>query len=1211
MRMHHSLKALIPLTLALALPRPGQSQSFNPVPLTQQSYTYSIVVPAATVQPVPYCVNGFVGSGQNFNDNTLYEEGLETPIPGATYYNSGVPIHNTVFTNVNDSNMTFLMPPTYTANDDLMIVNGGFGYITSGTFTLNTPTTAPSLALLDTGGANGCTVNWTVTYQDGIQQTGSLSVSDWFNGGSTVAWGCNGREDSGGDLNNNNGSAANNQVPYLYADVIQGLSTASPIVSIAFSYSSGGGVDNFFAVSASTDGVHYTPAPVTGFNNSTIIPNTLPFPVTATMDSGTNLANPGNTWFESGYYAGGSSGLPPSGSTFSSYSQPGHTYEMGNYSTNDAILIDTNHLSANVTPVTPSAYYGLSFLTAGANIGGSAMTNLCIIQHADGVNETNLFYGYDWFNTSRPGSIAWQSNGRLFLNSRSLNNINNNGLPYLFESYFILNDYTSPVTNIIVRYFTAPSANSTTYVMAVSGADSGIAPLILAGPSPTNQILLAGQTATLSVEVDGTAPITNSWLIESNGVYVPLSNGVQPDGSIVYGAGTEDLIISNVTAVDSTNFEYVASNADGSQTGTATVEVFAPGTSLTWDANVGSGSWDTGSTPDWTNLITASISVFNTGNEVLFDDTPNVATSVDVNGIVSPYSITVNSSTNDFTITGVGSITGPGSLLKEGTSSLVINCSGGLSGSVNIQGGSVDANNNFFSGVSSITVTNNSTLDFGGSGFRSITPVTVSGSGLNGEGALYNSDDNYPSELVNITLSGNTYFSGAKRWDLASGSILSGPYYVTMDWSHDSDNQYAQWNSVTIGSNVAGIIVTNSQAASVGCNLGLTGMDSSFKNPTTVLTMNTNCSLIFYGGGFNGSLHLLNGSSVAHLTAPAGFYGSSIVMEGGSTFKSYGNSGQTTPVDSAITLNGVVHFVIGDHYMDYTNVISGVGGFVEDYYNNEMVFSASNTYSGPTIIGSSGNTPQVALTGNGSITHSPLIFFGGDNPTVSHIDVSGRSDRTFTLVSGQTLEGVGGITGGLVESPGSTISPGGTNTTIGITTGANATGVIAASANVTLNGTTMLKLDGTTNDMIEAGGTIYYGGTLNLSNISGTALAAGSSFQVFNAAVYSGSFTAITLPTLGAGLAWNTNQLNSSGVISVVSTSGPVISGTVVSGGNLVFNVTGGAAGDTLQVLTRTNLLLGSWAPIATGVYGPSGRFSFTNAVSPTKPQQYFMIEGQ
>src|SRR6267154_279350 len=109
-----------------------------------------------------------------------------------------------------------------------------------------------------------------------------------------------------------------------------------------------------------------------------------------------------------------------------------------------------------------------------------------------------------------------------------------------------------------------------------------------------------------------------------------------------------------------------------------------------------------------------------------------------------------------------------------------------------------------------------------------------------------------------------------------------------------------------------------------------------------------------------------------------------------------------------------------------------------------MVLSASNTYSGPTIIGSSGNSVEVSLVGNGSISHSSLIFFGGNNSSSTHVDVSGRTDKTLTLASGQTLAGIGTVNGSLIVAFGATLSPAGTNTTIGITTGANAIGTIRA-----------------------------------------------------------------------------------------------------------------------------------------------------------------------
>src|SRR5205823_4425224 len=150
-------------------------------------------------------------------------------------------------------------------------------------------------------------------------------------------------------------------------------------------------------------------------------------------------------------------------------------------------------------------------------------------------------------------------------------------------------------------------------------------------------------------------------------------------------------------------------------------------------------------------------------------------------------------------------------------------------------------------------------------------------------------------------------------------------------------------------------------------------------------------------------------------------------------------------------------------------------------------------YSGPTVIG---DGPQVALTGNGSISHSALIFFGGGNAGSVHVDVTGRPDQTLTLASGQTLGGIGQVNGNLTVSSGATLSPAGTNTTLGITTGQNAVGAISAIGNIALAGTTVIKLNGSgTNDALVSTTGITCGGTLNLVNISGAPLAAGNSFQ--------------------------------------------------------------------------------------------------------------------
>ena len=94
---------------------------------------------------------------------------------------------------------------------------------------------------------------------------------------------------------------------------------------------------------------------------------------------------------------------------------------MGIYSNgaNNAVLIDVNHKGPyNITPVdTNAAFTSFAFLTAGANNNNSPgyMLNQCILQHADGTNETNYFKGYDWFNSSVAN--AWLTHGRFAPNS--------------------------------------------------------------------------------------------------------------------------------------------------------------------------------------------------------------------------------------------------------------------------------------------------------------------------------------------------------------------------------------------------------------------------------------------------------------------------------------------------------------------------------------------------------------------------------------------------------------------------------------------------------------------------------------------------------------------------------------------------------------------------------------------------------------------------
>ncbi|HEX4264945.1 MAG TPA: hypothetical protein VH597_11445 [Verrucomicrobiae bacterium] len=542
---------------------------FNPVAITPSSFTLDIVVPASTTAGLPDCITVTAGGGSAKGDTTFFEQGVYIR---TNLSNQGIPQHNTVFTNINNTNMLFVMPPAYSGvNNDLMIDASH----ASGTMTLITPATATNLAVLCTSGGGAATVHYIVTHADASTEAGTLSLLDWFGGGAAVAWGANGRVGPGGGLSNINLSTTNNNPPYFYGLQIT-VSGASPVTSVEFD-SASGNHPNFLAISANSTGT-WAPAPLTSdsFNEKMIEPATiplLPFPVTGTMDRGVNLnsANGMNTWFEQGFFRTlTSSGLPAGNAPFNSVSQPTHHYQFAPYNGNNAILIDTNHQLANIGLVTPSAYTGLAFLTAGGGEGaGNIMSNICIIQHLDGVNETNVFLGFDWFDTGQGGALAYQANGRVDMSCRAVNSFTDARLfPYLFESYFLLTDTTSAVTNVVVKFGTAPNATCTTFVMAISGTTDGVPAVVTSGPNPSSQTVVPGANVTFSVGVSGTQPITGFWQVQNaiDGSFTPLTDGVDVNGSTITGSHSLTLSISNVFVADGTNYQFVAHNAFGDNT---------------------------------------------------------------------------------------------------------------------------------------------------------------------------------------------------------------------------------------------------------------------------------------------------------------------------------------------------------------------------------------------------------------------------------------------------------------------------------------------------------------------------------------------------------------------------------------------------------------------------------------------------------------------
>jgi hypothetical protein len=102
----------------------------------------------------------------------------------------------------------------------------------------------------------------------------------------------------------------------------------------------------------------------------------------------------------------------------------------------------------------------------------------------------------------------------------------------------------------------------------------------------------------------------------------------------------------------------------------------------------------------------------------------------------------------------------------------------------------------------------------------------------------------------------------------------------------------------------------------------------------------------------------------------------------------------------------------------------------------------------------------------------------------------------------------------------------------------------------------------------------------------------------------------VTLPPLDPPLVWR-DDLSVNGSITIIGPSVPGFSAISRSGTNLILSGTNGPLNGSYTVLTATNvaLPLSNWVSIATNQFDLFGGFSFTNAIIPEIPQQFFQLE--
>jgi autotransporter-associated beta strand protein len=251
-----------------------------------------------------------------------------------------------------------------------------------------------------------------------------------------------------------------------------------------------------------------------------------------------------------------------------------------------------------------------------------------------------------------------------------------------------------------------------------------------------------------------------------------------------------------------------------------------------------------------------------------------------------------------------------------------------------------------------------------------------------------------------------------------------------------------------------------------------------------------------------GTLQFDHENYVSGLTLTAG------VLMGAGEIRTTGGTYSTLAAANPSVISLPVNFVSGGTF----NIARGTGS--ADLLATGYAYdTGALTKSGAGIMAISG-----AWTNSGTTTISAGTL---------QIDGS-LGTNTVSVANNATLAGVGVINGATIVNSGGTIAPGDAGL-----------GKLVFGSSVALNSGSKCILELSknggvlSNDLLSVTGTLTLGGTLTVTNIGTNALAAGDSFDLFNASSFSGNFSGKNLPALATNLVWDTTQWATSGVIFV------------------------------------------------------------------------------
>ncbi|MGC4016596.1 MAG: Calx-beta domain-containing protein [Luteolibacter sp.] len=777
-------------------------------------------------------------------------------------------------------------------------------------------------------------------------------------------------------------------------------------------------------------------------------------------------------------------------------------------------------------------------------------------------------------------------------------------------------------------------------------------------------------TADATVTLDGARTIgnlifgdttpSNNWILNSgSGGPLTLDVGVgSPLITVNNGTASIGTVLAGTRGFTKTGAGLLLLNGANTYTGVTTVSggTLKVGNAAALGSNANGTTIASGAVldPAGIDIGTEAVSISGTGlsgNGALINSTNIPVSGVTVSGTVTNLTLTGDTTINNASplLLGVnttgssGTLSlGSNTLTKNGAGDLVLNGVSVTSGNIVVNAGQLllsryyyDGNMQSVSLTSSGTLTVNSGAKLGiqrwGNSVTLSMPIVLNGGTFTS--SFPGTNGMTIASPINVTAASSITFGGGYGSATLSG-VISGTGALTFN------SQQATLTGVN--TYTGGTIITGGVVAFNNGALGTTGAvtmnggtlqwtSGNTQDISSRITMNAGKTATFDTGANNVTFTSSIGSSTtANLTkagtgtltlAASNTYASGTTVNGGVlSVPSIADS-----VSSSIGIaTGSANYVgiANGSTLQYTGsanattvkylwMDTGAGATI-DVANAAATLTwspAGGTRSKPFTKAGAGNLVlNGVISSTATVTvNAGALTLGGTNTYTGATTVNGGtlnvtgalSTGGVTVQSGGTLGGSGTIAGAVSVASGATLAPSGT---------------LTVNNALTLAGTAAMRVGRTgstlTTDRASGVTTVSYGGALVVTNNGGNALLDGDTFQLFSATTYSGSFSSISLPTLSAGLVWETGNLSVNGSIRVgalpLAVTDNLSTPEDTVGNFAVMANDSDPDGDTLSLVSVTQGAHGSVAIAGSNVtYTPAANYngsdSFTYTITDSK----------